>query len=88
MHLVGFIIRIYRDAGSAEREIRRGITEFHILWTCDVVLYPTFCVLRISILVTANEKMGKARKKLSGSGSPEGVPGPYVAFLFISWWYH
>jgi len=90
MHLVGFIIRIYHDARSPEREIRQDITEFYILWMCDVVLYPTFCILRSSILVTANEKMGEDRKKLSGSGSPEGVPGPYVAFFWVvvSWWYH
>jgi len=56
MHLVGFIIRVYRDARSPEREIRQGVTDLYILLMCDVVLYPTFCVLRISILVYANEK--------------------------------
>ena len=28
----------------------------------DVIMYPTFCVLKISVLVTANEKMGEVLK--------------------------
>ena len=34
MHLVGFILRIYHDARSPERQIHAYLTELHILELC------------------------------------------------------
>ena len=64
--------------------IRQGITEFYIVLLCDVIMYPTFCVLKISILVTANEKIGEVLNNYRGLEVRKGARGPYVAYdLFL-----
>jgi hypothetical protein len=56
--------------------IRQGITEFYIVMKCDVIMYPTFCVLKISILVTASEKMGEVFKNYRGPEVRKEARGP------------
>jgi hypothetical protein len=50
---------------------------------CGVFMYPTFCVLKIGILVTADEIIGEALKNYRVPEVRKGSQERYVAYVYV-----